>query len=710
MEVDGAGHLYISSWEGATFTYNGPNAGYLVRLSPKGGTPPQVPRFETLTPAELVGHIGSPSGVWRLAAQRELLKRQPSQVIAELLHGLAASTTNPGARTAAVFTLRLIFGAEAQPHLIALAGDPSNSELRAVALKALADDLRLVASVPVKPFVTALNDPEPRVRLQAITGLGRLGKREAAAALLPHTADADPVVSHIAVQSLRSLQAAEVCLAALDAPIDSPERPKIQRGALRVLQALHDPAVVQGLISRLGTDNAALRLGIFQTLCRLDTREAAYTGIKQWWGTRPDTSGPIYQPERWAESDTIEKALRARLAASSGDEARQQVASLIRTKVSFPGMTDEILAKAGNDTSARMDVIASLLSPKTPASPELVRALSTIASSSQELPAARARALRLLAGLIEKSRSAVLDAFQVIAPVNPHRADAPPMDGTLAAVWEEFTRDLRHASAVGAFAKLSQDADPARRVLGTTVLTHLATSPVLKDERRRGEATNALVRLWKNPETTVTLLGVIGRTRAGGFGSEIESRVADANPEIAAAARYARQRLAEDSGSGTAATTIASLAFKDVVERAVAAKGDAAVGRDLFLKQGCSVCHTLSSKEPPKGPMLGGIATRYSRAELCESILKPSAKIAQGFESQSFTLRNGDQVDGFVVKEGGDSVEVRNLVGTSTVIEKGDIAERHKLEQSIMPEGLVANLTPGELASLLAFLESTAAK
>ena len=710
MEVDGAGHLYISSWEGATFTYNGPNAGYLVRLSPAGVTAPKVPRFDAQTPLELVDLLGSPSGVWRLAAQRELLKRRPTPDVAPFLHGLAGSTTNAGARTAAVFTLRLMFGAASQSRLIGMAAEPGKPELREIALKALADDLTLAASVPTKPVVAALSDPDPRVRLQAATGLGRLGKREAAAALLPRTADSDPIVAHIAIQSLRTLHAAEVCLAALDAPIDSPERPKIQHGALRVLQALYDPIVVQGLISRLGTDNAALRLGIFQTLCRLDTREAAYTGIKQWWGTRPDTSGPIYQPERWAESETIEKALRARLAASSGDEARQEVTSLIRTKVSFPGMTDEILAKAGNDTSARMEVIASLLSPKTPASPELVRALSAIASSPRELPAARARALRLLAGLVEKNRPAVLEAFQVIAPVNPQRADAAAMDGTLAAVWEEFTRDLRHASAIGAFTRLSQDADPARRVLGTTILAHLATSPVLKDAKRRSEATNAIAALWKNPETTVTLLGVIGRTRASSLGSEIAPRLTDANPEIVAAALYAKQRLAEDSTPGATSATIASLTFKDVVDRAVATKGDASMGRDLFLKQGCSVCHTLSSKDPPKGPMLGGIATRYSRTELCESILKPSAKIAQGFESQSFTLKNGDQVDGFVVKEGGDSVEVRNLVGTSTVIEKGDITERHKLEQSIMPEGLVANLTPSELASLLAFLESTAAK
>ena len=41
-----------------------------------------------------------------------------------------------------------------------------------------------------------------------------------------------------------------------------------------------------------------------------------------------------------------------------------------------------------------------------------------------------------------------------------------------------------------------------------------------------------------------------------------------------------------------------------------------------------------SRKQTPTGPFLGGIGTRYNRTELCESILKPNVKIAQGFETQ----------------------------------------------------------------------------
>jgi len=182
------------------------------------------------------------------------------------------------------------------------------------------------------------------------------------------------------------------------------------------------------------------------------------------------------------------------------------------------------------------------------------------------------------------------------------------------------------------------------------------------------------------------------------------------NQDVARAAEFALARLKLDIQASQPGKTIGDITYEEAVSDALAAQGDAKIGEQLFLKQGCVLCHTVSEKEPPKGPMLGGITTRYSRPELCESILKPSAKIAQGFESQRFALKNGDQVDGFVVKESGDSVEVRNVAGTTAVLEKTDIVTREKRDQSIMPEGLVANITPAELASLLAFLESTRAK
>ena len=182
------------------------------------------------------------------------------------------------------------------------------------------------------------------------------------------------------------------------------------------------------------------------------------------------------------------------------------------------------------------------------------------------------------------------------------------------------------------------------------------------------------------------------------------------NHVVAEAAEFALTKLGLDKTGSPAAKTIGEMKYEDAVKIALATKGDAKIGRELFLKHACVACHTVSDKEPPKGPMLGGIATRYTRAELCESILKPSAKIAQGFESQWFKMKNGDEVEGFVVKEGGDSVEVRNIAGVNAILEKANIKDRQKRDKSIMPEGLVAAITPEDLASLLAYLEATKAK
>ena len=86
--------------------------------------------------------------------------------------------------------------------------------------------------------------------------------------------------------------------------------------------------------------------------------------------------------------------------------------------------------------------------------------------------------------------------------------------------------------------------------------------------------------------------------------------------------------------------------------------------------------------------------------------MKPSAKIAQGFESQFFVTHEGKVFDGFVVRESGDEIEFRNVAGLATTLKKTDIDERGKREASIMPNGLVDKLNPDQLAAILAYLDS----
>lgn len=148
------------------------------------------------------------------------------------------------------------------------------------------------------------------------------------------------------------------------------------------------------------------------------------------------------------------------------------------------------------------------------------------------------------------------------------------------------------------------------------------------------------------------------------------------------------------------------MSYEDVVSQTVPISGDAKHGQRLFTRQGCVACHAVSQNEPLKGPLLLGISRRYQRRDLIESIVKPSAKIAQGFEGQLIATADGKVHTGFIVRESGEEVELRNVSGISTVLKKDEIEERTKSELSIMPVGLVDKLNVEQLASILAYLES----
>ena len=117
-------------------------------------------------------------------------------------------------------------------------------------------------------------------------------------------------------------------------------------------------------------------------------------------------------------------------------------------------------------------------------------------------------------------------------------------------------------------------------------------------------------------------------------------------------------------------------------------------------------CHTFANGQTPKGPHLVDIGKRYKRPELVESILKPSAKLAQGFETWQFVTVEGKTLTGFVVSESADTIKLRQIDGLAQELKKDEVEERAKVEKSMMPDGLGATLTPDQLADLIAYLES----
>jgi putative membrane-bound dehydrogenase-like protein len=153
---------------------------------------------------------------------------------------------------------------------------------------------------------------------------------------------------------------------------------------------------------------------------------------------------------------------------------------------------------------------------------------------------------------------------------------------------------------------------------------------------------------------------------------------------------------------------IGNMPLEAVLKRALEARGNAEKGKSLFKAQSCIACHTDSDGQALKGPHLVGIGKRYSAAELAESILRPSAKIAQGFESYLFEMANGKTYTGFIVSTSAKAVLIREGTSVRHELKRADIESQVVQKQSIMPDGLANNLTPEELADLIAYLQSLA--
>ena len=75
IDVDGRGRMYVSSWKDGGFSYSGPNVGFVAQVKPTGFVPKPFPNLAAASDEELVGYLASPSAVYRLHSQRELLRR-----------------------------------------------------------------------------------------------------------------------------------------------------------------------------------------------------------------------------------------------------------------------------------------------------------------------------------------------------------------------------------------------------------------------------------------------------------------------------------------------------------------------------------------------------------------------------------------------------------------------------------------------------------
>jgi len=130
-------------------------------------------------------------------------------------------------------------------------------------------------------------------------------------------------------------------------------------------------------------------------------------------------------------------------------------------------------------------------------------------------------------------------------------------------------------------------------------------------------------------------------------------------------------------------------------------KADATRGEAVFRERGCQTCHAVQGA---LGPSLNGAASRFAKEDLFEAIAFPSKDVAPPYKTTTFKMKDGQIVTGLVAFESADGYIIQTGATTTVRIDTANIVFKRPSTQSLMPQGLLAGLTPEQMADLYAYL------
>ncbi len=369
-------------------------------------------------------------------------------------------------------------------------------------------------------------------------------------------------------------------------------------------------------------------------------------------------------------ADDLRKLFDRAIAAETPAEQR---AALLRTLVSASQQRD---LKPTGDLSA----IATRLDAQNPIA---VRAVAAEAIGVWKL-SAQAAALDALAAKADEDVSvrkaamaglARLGASDAVTKLTALAATAGPIEVREAAVIGASSLDAAAGSkaAVALLSSAPATTDPTPLVnafLGVKGGPQALTAS-LKDAKLNGDVVKLAVRAIESsgrklPELTAAF------TTAGGV---------QAGPKTLTPAELA--------------------ALLDEVK----SKGDAARGELVFRKaaNACLNCHAIGGAGGRVGPDLASIGGSAQPDYLVESLLEPSKKIKEGFNTLVIVTHDGRSVSGVKVRQTDKDLVLRNAEDKEFSIPLKEIDEQAD-GLSLMPAGLTEKLTRGELVDLVRFL------
>ncbi len=180
---------------------------------------------------------------------------------------------------------------------------------------------------------------------------------------------------------------------------------------------------------------------------------------------------------------------------------------------------------------------------------------------------------------------------------------------------------------------------------------------------------------------------------------------------LAAALRAAREQGRKSEKLVAALAPLAGLKAGEVkrdynaLAEETKRQGDPARGELIYRRAAlvCATCHAIGGAGGKVGPDLTSMGASAPLDYIIESVLDPAAKVKEGFNAVSLTLKDGAQAAGIQARETATEIFLRDATGREQALPKAQIAAKTDIG-SLMPASLTDALAARERLDLFAFL------
>ncbi len=628
------------------------------------------------TPGQLATLLADPRLAVRKRAVEGLGKLGAASVPA--LRGVVEMGQSADARRLAVWASARIDDESAR-EVARKALPDGNEDVRQAALHAIGVRRDKAAVSALLPVLRSNSDQNRRAAAEA---LGRIGDPSAVPALLQAlSARNDRALSHAFTYALYEIGDAKATAAGL-----ASGSPETRKGALVALDQMGakdlDAKVAAGLLASTSgevRDAAAWVIGRHPEWAEVLTGQLAerLKSANLDAKAREELAGLL---AKFAGSKPVAQLLGETVASDSAGESARRVALLAMSQATLkaaPTAWLESLAKASRKGDLLKEVVATARSLPAPAS----------------APAAWTEALLQVADNPALGNDVRLDAYLTL-PAAAIPATPTRLTYLLGLLGEDNPVALRTASA---------------DVLGRIKLEPAQVEQVIEAIREAGPLeVNRLLGAFDAASARTEPLGKKLVQALKGSNARGSLRVEALKPRFEKFPTPVRKDAEELYAVLDAENAKQRAKLESLLSSITAKSGDIRRGQAVFAgpKAACRTCHSIGYVGGKVGPDLSKIGGIRSERDLLEAIVLPSASFVRSYEPIVVSTKDGKVYAGILKNDAKDEVVLTINATEEARIPRAQIDEMKPGNVSVMPAGLDQQLTPENLADLIAFLKA----